>query len=196
MLEKCSKKVLLGEVAQLFVGYPFRNTCVPGEQGMLTCFLKDVDANGVLNVGALKRVEGTTPNATHVAKEGDVVFRSRGVNFVAALVPHLSEDLLVAAPMIRIEVEKDVLLPEYLVWFINSSYGAAYFKEFAKGTAMPLISKSVLEKMPVKLPSLESQKNIVDLVELNKREQRLLSEIATRKNLILETEITNYLESL
>lgn len=118
------------------------------------------------------------------------------MNFVAALVPHLSEDLLVAAPMIRIEVEKDVLLPEYLVWFINSSYGAAYFKEFAKGTAMPLISKSVLEKMPVKLPSLESQKNIVDLVELNKREQRLLSEIATRKNLILEREISNYLESL
>lgn len=196
MLEKCSKKVLLGEVAQLFVGYPFRNTCVPGEQGLLTCFLKDVDANGVLNVGALKRVEGTTPNATHVAKEGDAVFRSRGVNFVAALVPQLSEGLLVAAPMIRIEVEKDVLLPEYLVWFINSSYGEAYFKEFAKGTAMPLISKSVLEKMPVKLPSLESQKNIVDLVELNKREQRLLSEIATKKNLILETEITNYLESL
>lgn len=196
MFENCSKNVLLGNVARLFVGYPFRSTCIPGEQGILTCFLKDVDSSGVLNVAALKRVDGAMPNMSHIAREGQVVFRSRGASFVAALVPQLFEDLLVAAPMIRIEVDKNMLLPEYLVWYINSSYGAAYFKEFAKGTGIPLISKSVLEVMPMKLPDLESQKNIVDLMELNRRERNLLSEIASKKDLILETEITNYLESL
>lgn len=50
--------------------------------------------------------------------------------------------------------------------------------------------------MPLKLPSIEDQQKIIDLVNLNKKEQFLMSEIATRKNLILEREISNYLESL
>lgn len=191
-----SKTVFLGEIANLSVGFPFRSTCVPGCSGVLCCFLRDVDADGVLPVAKLKRVEGVPTKEAHVAVGGDVVFRSRGEAFLAAVVPALDEDLLVVAPMIRIRVKRDFLLPEYLVWYINGSRGAAYFNEFALGTAMPLISKSVLEKMPIKLPSLEEQRNIVDLVELNRKERLLLSEIATKKNLILEREISNYLESL
>lgn len=188
--------VQLGDVADLLVGYPFRNTCIPGEQGVLTCFLKDVDAGGVLNVLALKRVEGVSPSPSHLASEGDIVFRSRGTSFVAAVVPEVREHILVAAPMILIRVKDGVVLPEYLVWWINGVPGESYFKEHAKGTGIPLISKAVLEKMPLKLPSIEDQQKIIDLVNLNKKEQFLMSEIATRKNLILEREISNYLESL
>lgn len=191
-----SKNVVLEDVADLSVGYPFRSTCVPGERGALTCFLKDIDSSGVLNVAALKRVEEANPSASHLACVGDVIFRSRGSNFVAAVVPKTSEPVLVAAPLILIRVKSSVVLPEYIVWLINGSCGDFYFKEHAKGTGIPLISKAVLEKMPIKLPKLEDQQRIVDLVELNKKEQLLLSEIAVRKNLILEKEISNFLESL
>lgn len=196
MSEDLSKNVLLGDVADLAVGYPFRNTCTPGEKGVLTCFLKDVDASGVLNVPALKRVDDASPNPTHFVSKGDVVFRSRGTKFISAVVPAISEPILVAAPMILIRAKGDIVLPEYLVWWINSVTGETFFKEHAKGTGIPLISKAVLEQMPVKLPSVEDQQKIVELVELNKKEQFLMSEIATRKNLILEREISNYLESL
>ena len=62
-----SHTVLLRDVAQLSVGYPFRNTCVPGESGTLACFLRDVDSDGSLNVGALRRVEDAKPNNSHLA---------------------------------------------------------------------------------------------------------------------------------
>ena len=188
--------VLLSDVAQLSVGYPFRNTCVPGESGTLACFLRDVDSDGSLNVGALRRVEDVKPNGSHLAVAGDIVFRSRGGSFVSALVPVLDEDLLVVAPMIRIRVNRERVLPEYLVWYMNGANGAAFFKEFAKGSAMPLISKTVLEQMPIKLPSLQAQQNIVELVELGRREHEIMAEIVKQKNLILETEISKYLESL
>ncbi len=192
-----SKIHFLGDFASLSVGYAFRNTCVPGDFGMLSCFLRDIDSSGVVNLTALKRVENVEPKEGHLAVEGDVLFRSRGDFFVAAKVPKCSEKLLVVAPMIRIRVEnREKVLPEYLVWYINGVKGAAYFKEFAMGTAMPLISKGVLEKMPLKLPSIEDQRKIIDLINLNKKEQFLMSEIAIRKNLILEREISNYLESL
>ena len=141
--------VILSDIATLSVGYPFRNTCIPGDSGVLACFLRDVDLDGSLNVNCLKRVEDAKPNASHLAVADDIVFRSRGVSFVSAVVPPLGEDLLVVAPMIRIRVDSTRVLPEYLAWYINGANGAAYFKEFAKGTAMPLISKSVLEKMPI-----------------------------------------------
>ena len=188
--------VILSDIATLSVGFPFRNTCIPGESGVLACFLRDVDLDGSLNVNGLKRVEDAKPNASHLAVAGDIVFRSRGVSFVSAVVPPLGEDLLVVAPMIRIRVDSTRILPEYLAWYINGANGAAYFKEFAKGTAMPLISKSVLEKMPIKLPSLQAQRNIIELVELGRRECEILTQIVKQKNLILETEISKYLESL
>ena len=191
-----SHTVLLRDVAQLSVGYPFRNTCVPGESGTLACFLRDVDSDGSLNVGSLRRVEDAKPNSSHLAVAGDIVFRSRGSSFVSAIVPALNEDLLVVAPMIRIRVNHEKVLPEYLVWYMNGANGTAFFKEFAKGSAMPLISKTVLEQMPIKLPSLQAQQNIVELVELGRREHEILAEIVKQKNLILETEISKYLESL
>jgi len=186
----------LSNIAQLSVGYPFRSTCTPGESGILACFLRDVGDSGRLQLQNLKRVEDAAPNDSHLAVQGDIVFRSRGTTFAAAVVPEISEKLLVAAPMIRIRVNREMVLPEYLVWFINSSYGTAYFKEFARGTGIPLVSKSVLDQMPIKLPSLQAQQNIVDLMELGRREQELLTQIVKQKNLILETEISNYLESL
>jgi restriction endonuclease S subunit len=191
-----SHTVLLRDVAQLSVGYPFRNTCVPGESGTLACFLRDVDSDGSLNVGALRRVEDVKPNGSHLAVAGDIVFRSRGGSFVSALVPVLDEDLLVVAPMIRIRVNRERVLPEYLVWYMNGANWAVFFKEFAKGSAMPLISKTVLEQMPVKLPNLRVQQTIADLVKLSRKEHEILAEIVKQKNLILETEISKYLESL
>jgi restriction endonuclease S subunit len=191
-----SRTVLLSEVSILSVGYPFRNTCVPGESGVLACFLRDVDDSGELNLQNLKRVEDINPNDSHFAVEGDVVFRSRGTPFMAAVVPAVSEDLLVVAPMIRVRLNRKMVLPEYLAWYMNSAYGAAYFKEFATGSGIPLVSKGVLEQMPVKLPNLKAQQAIADLVKLGRKEQDILTQIVKQKNLILETEISKYLESL
>lgn len=187
---------MLSEVSILSVGYPFRNTCVPGESGVLACFLRDVDDSGELNLQNLKRVEDVNPNDSHFAVEGDVVFRSRGTPFMAAVVPAVSEDLLVVAPMIRVRLNRKMVLPEYLAWYMNSAYGAAYFKEFATGSGIPLVSKGILEQMPVKLPSLKAQQAIADLVKLGRKEQEILTQIVKQKNLILETEISKYLESL
>jgi restriction endonuclease S subunit len=191
-----SRTVLLCEVSILSVGYPFRNTCVPGESGVLACFLRDVDDSGELKLQNLKRVEDVSPNDSHFAVKGDVVFRSRGTPFMAAVVPAVSEDLLVVAPMIRVRLNREMVLPEYLAWYMNSAYGAAYFKEFATGSGIPLVSKGVLEQMPVKLPSLKAQQAIADLVKLGRKEQEILTQIVKQKNLILETEISKYLESL
>lgn len=195
-LKTSSRTVLLGSVASLSVGYPFRNSCTPGDTGMLACFLRDVDSGGVLDVSSLKRVKGVSPNPSHLAKKGDVVFRSRGTTFAAAVVPTLSEELLVVAPMIRVRVNSEIAVPDYLAWYINSSFGAAYFKEFATGSGISLISKTVLEQMPVKLPNLRVQQTIADLVKLSRKEHEILAEIVKQKNLILETEISKYLESL
>ena len=193
---KSCKMALLRDIAQLSVGYPFRNTCAPGEVGTLACFLRDVDDSGELKLQNLKRVEDVKPNNSHLAAAGDIVFRSRGTPFMATVVPEVHEDLLVAAPMIRVHVNREFVLPEYLVWFINGAYGAAYFKEFATGSGIPLVSKGVLEQMPIKLPDLKAQQIITDLVKLGRKEHEILAEIVRQKNLILETEISNYLESL
>lgn len=71
---------------------------------------------------------------------------------------------VVAAPLLRIWVaELDMVLPEYLNWFISQRDAQIFLTSMAKGTAVKMISKEALEDLEVALPSVEKQKNIVEL---------------------------------
>ena len=61
-----------------------------------------------------------------IAKPGDVIFRGRG-GCAAALVEQSKQAKLIASPLIIIRLKTKTLLPEYLVWFLNSQEAACYF---------------------------------------------------------------------
>jgi restriction endonuclease S subunit len=118
----------------------------------------------------------------HLAQEGDLVFRSRGQVNTAAVLLEDPGKAVVAAPLLRIRITNpDIVLPEYLNWYISQRDAQIFLTSRAKGTVQKMISKHTVEELEVVLPSLEQQRSIVELARLSAREQLLLHRLSIKR---------------
>jgi restriction endonuclease S subunit len=81
----------------------------------------------------------------------------------------------------------DRVLPEYLNWYISQRDAQIFLTSRAKGTVQKMISKQAIEDLEVALPSLEKQKNIVELATLSAREQTLLQQLSDKREQYIST---------
>ncbi|RPK78764.1 Type-1 restriction enzyme EcoKI specificity protein [Streptomyces sp. ADI97-07] len=97
-------------------------------------------------------------------RHGDVVLAVRGSYDRSAVVPesvekaNLSRDVARLAPL-------PGLLPEFLQIFLQSGFAQRYLKKHARGVAVKGVNISALRSMPIAVPPLTVQKEIVSLVE-------------------------------
>ena len=151
--------------------------------------MKDLSDENRVDCSALTCVDMESPKEHHLARLGDLIFRSRGLTSTSAI---LSDDpgvAMVAAPLLRIRVLSPALLPEYLNWYISQPPAQAFLTSHAKGTAQKMISKETLEELEVDLPSLELQKTIVTLASLGDKEQQLMKKLAARRHQLISTRL-------
>lgn len=176
-------KVKLKNLATVQTGYSFRARLDADEDGQLSVIqMKDLLADNTVSCDDLLKISMFEVKAHHLARKGDLVFRSRGLITSSAI---LSEDpgpAVVAAPLLRIRV-KDAqrILPEYLNWFLSQRDAQVFFASQATGTAQKMIGKEVLEDLDVFLPPLARQKIIVEVAALSEREINLISAISEKK---------------
>ena len=129
----------------------------------------------------------------HLARKGDLVFRSRGHRATSAVLLDDPGNTVVAAPLLRIRVTKpDKVLPEYLNWYISQRDAQIFLTSRAKGTVQKMINKQAIEDLEVALPSLEKQKNIVELATLSAREQTLLHALADKREQYISTVLMQF----
>jgi restriction endonuclease S subunit len=74
----------------------------------------------------------------------------------------------------------DVLLPEYLNWYLNQPPAQVYFNNNAKGTMQMMVDKTTLENLEISVPSLKQQELITTIASLADQEQQLMLRL-TRK---------------
>lgn len=176
-------KTKLKNLATVQTGYSFRARLDADENGQLSVIqMKDLLADNTVSCDDLLKIAMFDVKAHHLARKGDLVFRSRGLLTSSAI---LSEDpgpAVVAAPLLKIRV-KDVqrILPEYLNWFLSQRDAQAFFASQATGTAQKMIGKDVVEDLDVFVPALATQKAIVELAALSEREMNLISAISDKK---------------
>lgn len=189
-----SKKLL--ELCSVQMGYSFRSRMSKDDRGCFVIQLKDIDAEGCINMDGLDRVAKEGFKETHFVEKGDIVFRSRGILFKAAIVPDFEEKLLFAAPLLRLRVAGSEILPEYLSWYINQPKGQLYFDGVAAGSAIKMISKAMLSEMEIELPVIGDQKAIVELDELKKTEAVLFREIMKKREKLVNTRIMQFFQEV
>lgn len=126
--------------------------------------------------------------AQYLLQEGDVLlteggdFDKLGRGFVwrgqVAVCVHQNHVFAVRA-------NRDVLLPEFLAYLVQSPYGKSYFLTVAhKTTNLASINSTKLKALPVPLPTLDEQREIVEIMtmidrklEVQERKRRLLAEL-------------------
>lgn len=182
-------KVKLNELATIQMGYSFRSRIEVSKAGDVAVIqMKDLQDDNTVNCEELIQVELADVKDHHLAQEGDLVFRSRGLVSTSAILNENIGKAVIAAPLLRIRVTNpDKVLPEYLNWYISQRDAQIFLTSRAKGTVQKMISKHSVEELEVFLPSLEQQLSIVELASLLAREQILLDELSIKREQYVNT---------
>ncbi|SLM31009.1 conserved hypothetical protein [Desulfamplus magnetovallimortis] len=176
-------KIKIQKLANVHMGYSFRSRIEVSERGRVAVIqMKDLLDDNTVGCDSLVKINIKTLKEHHLAQKNDLIFRSRGHVSTSAILLDDPGKAVVAAPLLRIRVTKpDKVLPEYLNWYISQRDAQIFLTSRAKGTVQKMISKQAIEDLEVALPSLEKQKNIVELATLSAREQTLLHTLADKR---------------
>ena len=184
------ERVSLKEVVTVQTGYSFRSRLDTSERGNVAVIqMKDLrDDNNTVDCKDLVRIDMDRVKEHHLARKGDLVFRSRGLVTTSAVLLEDPGRAVVAAPLLRIRInDYDRVLPEYLNWYIGQREVQSFLDSRAKGTFQKMIGKEAIKDLEVFLPVLEKQKCIVEVAKLSGHEQALLHEIAEKKDQYIST---------
>lgn len=113
----------------------------------------------------------------HLLKDGDVLFAAKGTKNFAAVFENHNEPSVASTSFFVIRPTDKKLLPQYLAWVLNSQTTQTLLKGQAIGTSIPSISKQVLENLEIAVPSIETQKAILQITKLRNKEKRLKQKI-------------------
>lgn len=179
-------KTELKNIASVLMGYSFRTRLDVKDSGAVAVIqMKDLTDDNRVDCSNLARVDSDPPKEHHLVRSGDLVFRSRGLTATSAILRDDPGMAVVSAPLLRIRANEEIILPEYLNWFISQASAQSFLASRVIGTAQKMISKEALESLEVFVPSLEQQHTIMELAALADREQKILCKLADKRKLYL-----------
>jgi type I restriction enzyme M protein len=127
--------------------------------------------SGRLDLTKYKYLDEDIPrDSPYFCKKGDIYLqRGNTAELVgtAALFDVEEEDFIYPDLMIRVRADEQKILSQYLLIALQSEPVRDYLKRNAVGTAgsMPKINQGIVERIPLRLPPLETQQAIVAEIE-------------------------------
>lgn len=113
----------------------------------------------------------------HILNKGDILFAAKGRDFFAVVYDGRFIPAVASSTFLVLQVQTDLVIPEYVAWFLNHPKTQKLLLSFARGTAITSISKSSLEKIEIPIPSLSKQYSILEFNKLQKAEKSLQKKI-------------------
>lgn len=113
----------------------------------------------------------------------DVLLTITGVTYgISAVVPDNIETANINQHVVKIRINQDEILPEYLAFYLNSKYGRAQTDRNVTGGSRPALDYTTIRRLLVLRPKLSVQETIVKAV------QRLREEAAKMKKHVQQLE--------
>ncbi len=127
----------------------------------------------------------------HMLCAGDVLFAAKGTKNFATVFENHNEPSVASTSFFVIRPTDKKLLPQYLAWVLNSPTTQILLKGQAIGTSIPSISKQVLENLEIAIPSIDTQKAILQITKLRNKEKSLKQKIETLREKQIQQQIFN-----
>lgn len=179
-------KRVLREIANIQIGYQLPGR-IPHDVNAAYQIMRmrDIDDSGNLN---LEKLAWFTPHRDaerYAVRNTDVVFQARGNRNLAFVLRDVPAATLASNHFYIVRTKLDVVLPEYLAWFVNQPAAQGHLTGKAQGTTMMLVPKEAFESLEVDLPPLDVQRAIVELAELRQRERALVQNLECRRDMFI-----------
>lgn len=173
-------KCKIKNIAKILSGVYLR----PSPSGKIT-YLQASDLQMSPSEKTTLKVDFVPKLSRYMLQQGDILFAGKGTKYLCQTF-NLNIQAVPSTTLYIIRPDRKQVLPEYLCWFLNLPQTETTIKATQVGSSMPMIPKSALEELEVPVPDLATQSHILEIANLQQREQQLLSAIAEKR-----TQITN-----
>ncbi|MEL5202431.1 restriction endonuclease subunit S [Serratia ureilytica] len=159
------KKTTLGQVAQVFTGFPFKSNGYSEDPHDIKLLRGDNIAQGILRWDDAKKWPKSEYEKydQYQLKEDDVVLAmdrpwiGAGLKYSAVRKKDLPSLLVQRTARLRGSAELDII---YLKYIIASPWFCKYIQSINTGSLVPHISSKQIKDFPVTLPSVQQQKRL------------------------------------
>lgn len=164
----------------------------PKEDGDIVYLqVKHFNEEGFLKTQLIKDLDFKDVSKKHLLQSGDVLFASKGIKNFATVYEAHNEPAVASTSFFVLRLTSNQLLPNYLAWYLNCETVQSKLKSQAIGTAIPSISKNVLEDLEITIPNVEIQKVILQITKLRNKEKALKQKIETLREKQIQQQIIN-----
>lgn len=185
--ENTKTKVKLQNIAELSSGIYLKGS----PTGKIAC-LQVKDLLMPFPEATATCIDYTPKLENYLLKKGDILFAGKGTTYLCKVF-----DLNIAAvpstTLYSIRLHSNLVSPEYLCWYLNHPSVIATIKTSQVGSGTPLIHKPTLEELEIIIPDQETQRMIVELSSLQRREKEILEAIAEKRMQITNQILINEL---
>ncbi len=152
---------------------------------------KHFNDDGTLKQSLFPDLARNEIDENHLLKKGDVLFAAKGSRNFAIPFINIKYSCVASTSFFVIRIKSKNILPEYLAWFLNHPSTIKILKAQALGTSIPSISKPVLQELELSIPDLKTQKAIVHIANLRKKEKRIMQDIESLREQQIQQLILN-----
>lgn len=158
--------------------------------------VKHFNEKGVIGILPEPEIWLNEKNGKHLLKTGDILFAAKGNKNFAVVFDDKIGDAVASSTFLILRINQQhvyKIVPEYISWWLNNEVTQKLLKKSAIGSALPSISKAVLQELEIFIPDLTRQKLILKIVELREKESEYLLKINKLHELLIQGKILNTL---
>lgn len=137
--------------------------CKSSGNGTINIVKPSIVNNGIIDEESFDKCDYDEKFEKSFLKKGDILFQAKGNKFEAVLIDKDYENLISNQIYFNIRVSSEIL-PEYLVWYLNSKDAKLYYEKNTSGATVKSINKKALEQLEIEVPTIEKQKELVTLI--------------------------------
>ena len=174
----------LSEIVNIRSGMVVAKTANNDEELLSDAYVRmigtsDFDENGSLSQVLEPNVLYKKVIEKNFLQYNEILFNAKGRRFFACLFKDEFEHTIASASFLVLTLQEELLAPEFLVWYLNHPETLKVFDSKMTTQVMPSITKQELGNLEVIIPTFETQKQIVALDLLKKKQINIQKELIT-----------------
>ena len=182
---------IITNIVTIQSGYHFKEKIENDKMGAIQFIqLKDIDEYNRIDYSNLLRNNLPNIRSTQLLEKCDILIKCRGISFTSAVVDISIENAVATSHFFVLRIkDRNLIIPEYLSWFLNDAPTQRIIKTGTGGTYMQVLNKKFLENLEIQIPSIALQQKVVKMKFLNEHEQMLLNKKVELKKLLIDLQL-------
>jgi hypothetical protein len=179
----------LDEIAEFASSHTFRSRLENAPGGTVYVLqLRDVRLGKNLPWDDVLRIQ-ELPGRNHLLYPSDLLFSMRGSNYSIFFLYEVRNATIASSQFFRIRIKtiaSNLILPEFLAWQLNQKPAKSYYAARETGSTVRSIRMSEIRTMPIVIPPIKRQRELLQLGERITEQNALLRNITKYNQDILD----------